>query len=256
MEKQNYITVNGASIFYSVYGSGKPVILLHGGRSTGNIAFEKLIPILEDKFMVYVPDARGHGRSSNPAGFLSYRQMAEDYIAFIKELHIEKPTIIGWSDGGQVILEMILIDSTVAKFITYGTLATATQEFLDHMKFLLPALEESTSDEWYVKIWGDYIEIMKKEFGYVYGEEYYKEYFRQMVKMWLDADAYPGSKLDGKSADLIIVHGDRDQAVPLEQAFNIYKMVKDSQLLVIPNANHLIPLYDAKRFYYYIQEFL
>ena len=253
--QENYIKINDVNMFFTMYGSGSPLILLHGGGQTGNISFSKLIPLLAEKFTVYVPDARGHGKSDNPQGFLSYEQMANDYIVMIHQLELKNPTIIGYSDGGQIILEMILKEPDIGRFITYGVYASTASDYSKQWEKYKPAIDKTADEQWYKNILGKFFDITKKEFSYVYGDDYYKEYFSQACKMWADETGYPRDKLKGKSAKLRIVHGDRDGII-VERAVEIYRMVEGSELCVIPNANHYLPTTDPNRFYNYIKDYL
>ena len=100
-----YVKANGVNIYYEEYGSGEPLVLLHGGMGASN-DFEHLIPAFSKQFRVITPDSREHGRTDNPSGNFSYRLMADDVAAFINALNLSQPSICGWSDGGQIALEL------------------------------------------------------------------------------------------------------------------------------------------------------
>lgn len=91
------ISVNGLELFYEKSGAGKPIILLHG-NSEDHTKFDSLAEKLALKYTVYALDSRGHGQSSK-ADTISYKDMMEDVAAFINELGIEKPILLGSSDG-------------------------------------------------------------------------------------------------------------------------------------------------------------
>ncbi len=57
-------------------------------------------------FRVIMPDSRGHGLTNNPQGTFSYDLMTEDMAAFVKALKLEKPLVMGYSDGGMVVLKL------------------------------------------------------------------------------------------------------------------------------------------------------
>ena len=100
------VEVNGATLYYKEHGDGAPLILIHGGLSTSS-QWEPLVPeLVADGFRVITPDSRGHGRSTNPAEELSYALIADDVAALIAALGLQRPVVGGWSDGGQVTLEL------------------------------------------------------------------------------------------------------------------------------------------------------
>lgn len=97
--------VNGATVYYHERGAGPPVVLVHAGLMSSAM-WEPVLPDLGDGFRVITPDSRGHGRSSNPDGMLSYAQLADDVAALITALGLIRPVVGGYSDGGQVALEL------------------------------------------------------------------------------------------------------------------------------------------------------
>jgi len=94
------VKINNININYEVYGHGDPIILLHGNGENHEI-FDKLIEKLKHNYTVYALDSRCHGKSEDTPS-ISYNLMADDTIAFIKELHIQSPIFYGFSDGGIV----------------------------------------------------------------------------------------------------------------------------------------------------------
>ena len=96
---QGYIENQGARIWYSTYGFGSPVILLHGGLGhSGNWGYQ--VPALvENGYRAVLIDSRGHGRSTRDAQPFSYELMASDVLAVMDTLPLEKAALVGWSDG-------------------------------------------------------------------------------------------------------------------------------------------------------------
>src|SRR5580698_3918049 len=96
---QGFVDHDGARIAYSTYGTGTPVILLHGGLGhSGNWAWQ--VPALVDSgYRAVLIDSRGHGRSTRDARPYSYELMASDVLAVMDVLQLEKAAIVGWSDG-------------------------------------------------------------------------------------------------------------------------------------------------------------
>lgn len=113
------IKVNNINLYYEEYGSGQPIILLHGNQETHEI-FDKLIYKLKNNYKVYAIDSRCHGKSENSKD-ISYNLMCDDIIQFIKTLNIEKPILYGFSDGGIIgILIAIKEPNLLSKLIVSG----------------------------------------------------------------------------------------------------------------------------------------
>lgn len=90
---------DGAKLWFASFGEGPAVMLLHGGMGNAN-NFGHQVPALVDAgYQVVVMDTRGHGRSSWDGGAFSYVRLAEDALAVLDRLGIERAAIVGWSDG-------------------------------------------------------------------------------------------------------------------------------------------------------------
>ena len=92
------IAVNGVELHYEVIGSGEPLIMVHG-NSEDHTIFNEAAQVLKDHYTCYLVDTRSHGKSSKVKR-LHYRDMAEDYMEFIKALGLKNVTFFGFSDGG------------------------------------------------------------------------------------------------------------------------------------------------------------
>ena len=90
---------DGARIWYSTYGVGAPVVLLHGGLGhSGNWGYQ--VPaLIENGYRAVVIDSRGHGRSTRDEQPYSYDLMASDVLAVMNALHLDRVVLVGWSDG-------------------------------------------------------------------------------------------------------------------------------------------------------------
>ena len=94
-----YIEPNGLKVYYEVYGEGEPLLLIHGGTVTSR-SWASHLPAVTGHFRVFTPDSRGHGRTNKPMGELDYRVMADDVAALIGALGLQRPLVLGYSDGG------------------------------------------------------------------------------------------------------------------------------------------------------------
>ena len=96
-----YADVNGVHLYYERRGTGRPLILLHGGLGSGEM-FAPILPILAQHHEVILPDLQGHGRTADIDRPLDHRLMADDIAALIDQLGLDKPDLVGYSLGGGV----------------------------------------------------------------------------------------------------------------------------------------------------------
>ena len=96
-----YAPVNGIRLYYETYGTGEPLLLLHGNNSS-IAAFDRQIPELAKKYQVIALDSRGQGNSSADSTRLTYELFADDTAAFLDFLGVDSANVLGWSDGGNI----------------------------------------------------------------------------------------------------------------------------------------------------------
>src|SRR5438128_12035682 len=96
-----YAEVNGINLYYETHGSGRPLILLHGGLGSGEM-FGPVLPLLAERHQVIAVDLQGHGRTADIDRPIDVRLMAGDIAALIGHLELASPDVVGYSLGGGV----------------------------------------------------------------------------------------------------------------------------------------------------------
>ncbi len=94
-----YYNLRGINMYAEVYGSGKPLLLIHGNGGSIN-AFAENISYFSKKYKVIAVDSRAHGKTIDNQDSLSFEMMADDFAALLDTMHIDSVYVIGWSDGG------------------------------------------------------------------------------------------------------------------------------------------------------------
>lgn len=102
-----YANINGVHIWYETYGSGHPVLVLHGGTGSLEDMREQIRALAATRLVIAV-DSRGHGKSSDSDAPLSYPLMADDMLALLDLLNIRQTDVVGWSDGGIIGLDLAM----------------------------------------------------------------------------------------------------------------------------------------------------
>lgn len=99
-----YAPVNGINLYYEIHGTGKPLIMLHGGFGTFEM-FAALSSALAESHQVIGVDLYGHGRTALTDRSIDFEQMADDIAGLIQHLELEKADLFGYSLGGTVALQ-------------------------------------------------------------------------------------------------------------------------------------------------------
>jgi len=99
-----YADVNGLHLYYETHGTGRPLILIHGGLGSGEMFGPTIPALVAAGYQVIAPDLQGHGRTADIDRPIDVRLMADDIAALIRHLGLEQVDVVGYSLGGGVAL--------------------------------------------------------------------------------------------------------------------------------------------------------
>jgi pimeloyl-ACP methyl ester carboxylesterase len=100
-----YAEVNAINLYFETHGTGRPLILLHGGLGSGEM-FGPVLTALAERHQVIAVDLQGHGRTADIDRPIDIRLIAGDIAALIEHLGLDKPDVVGYSLGGGVALHI------------------------------------------------------------------------------------------------------------------------------------------------------
>jgi pimeloyl-ACP methyl ester carboxylesterase len=232
------IEVNGAALYCEEHGDGAPLILIHGGLSSSS-DWAPVVPELAEWFRVIAPDSRGHGRSENPREKLSYALIADDIAALIAALGLRRPVVGGWSDGGQVALELGVRHPGAAGALIVGA---AYPDFevgglREAHRSLLGADERGVSDTAHLDAeLGEFAEEIKAL--HAGGAEHWEALVRESASMWLDYEGLRPDEVGAIQAPVLVLAGDRDELISLDLAVSLYRTLPNAELAVCPQVSH------------------
>ena len=231
-----YVDINDIKVYYEVYGEGEPLLLLHGNSgSIENFIYQ--IPELSKHFKVIAIDSRSQGRTSDSDKAITYALMASDMSELIDKLNLGKVNIVGWSDGGNVGLELAFAHpEKVLKVVTFG--ANYTYE-----NWMAPADSVTLAPD--DPLWIRTSVIMKKYNTTFERLSPNKERIPIIKKKLEDLMTnYPNFTIDQLktiNVPFLIVVGDYD-AINLDQTIALFNNLPKVQLLVVPGASHFVPV--------------
>jgi len=219
-KKSETVSINNKNIYYEVYGQGKPLFLLHG-YTQSSISWKSYIKDYENDYEIYLIDLTGHGKSEPFKQELSISSVAEDLNFLIQYLKLDKINAIGFSFGGDVLYQLALINPSVLEsMITIGAVGTWTindfPEYLEAFTFEnrenFPWLRASHSGDEQIKA------IMDQ----------FKNYTIKLTE----------KELKSIKTNVLIVIGDNDEGMDLEEVIRVKKNLINSNLWILPNVSH------------------
>ncbi|HEY3493295.1 MAG TPA: alpha/beta hydrolase [Polyangiaceae bacterium] len=106
--KTGHAPVNGISMYYEIHGTaaGTPLVLLHGGGSSIDVTYGRIIPYLARERTVIGVDEQGHGKTSDRDAPIRFDTSAEDVAALLGALQIPQADVMGFSNGAEVALRL------------------------------------------------------------------------------------------------------------------------------------------------------
>ncbi|MHC1550148.1 alpha/beta fold hydrolase [Phyllobacterium sp. K27] len=232
----------GASIRYSTYGSGSPVILLHGGLGhSGNWGYQ--VPALVGAgHRVILIDSRGHGRSTRDAKPYTYELMASDVLAVMDHLNVGQAALIGWSDGACTSMVLgIKAPHRVAGVFFFGCNMDPSGT-----KEVRPSL---ALDHCFSRHTKDYAELSPTP-------DRFKEFLAAVGKMMETEPNYDAADLAQVAVPVAIVQSEHDEFIKQEHAEYLAHTIPGAEFILLPGVSHFAPLQRPELFNRTVEQFL
>jgi pimeloyl-ACP methyl ester carboxylesterase len=219
----HYAEVNGLNMYYEIHGSGKPLVLIHGGGSTIESTFGRILPELVKTHQVIAVELQAHGHTRDIDRPLSFEQDADDVAALLEQLHVAKADIMGFSNGGTTALQIAIRHPALVNKLV---LASATYKrdglipgFFDGFKNAKLDMMPQPLKEAYLKANPDTngLEVM-----------FHRDVARMSGFRDISDDA-----IRSIQAPALVLNGDQDVVLP-EHALALSRTLPHAQLAVLP----------------------
>jgi len=234
MSDGRYIDLNGLNTYYEVHGNSEPLLLMHGGFCTVE-TFARQTPDFAAKYQVIVPERRGHGRTPDVEGPITYEAMADDTIELLKGLGISSAHLVGYSDGGNTALIVALKrPDLVRKMVCMG----ANFHYNGMAPVAVEVMAHATPDSFYPWLVNKYKEVSPD------GPDHLPIVFEKIMRMWREEPALSPQDLSQIQAETLVLVGDRDW-VATEHTVQMYESIPNAQLCIVPGATHGAPFEKA-----------
>jgi pimeloyl-ACP methyl ester carboxylesterase len=227
-----YAPVNGLRMYYEIHGRADrtqcPLVLLHGGGDTIETSFGHVLPLLARKRQIIAFEQQGYGHTADiadrPFGF---EQSADDTAVLLKHLRVAQADLLGFSNGGTIALQVtIRHPGVVRKLVVVSTFVGRSggdPAFWESMKN--PRLEMMPAElrEAYVKV--------------APHPENLQSFFDKGARRMRDFKDIPVQAIRAIGAPTLVICGDSDVVRP-EQAVELFRLLPQAQLAVLPGTDH------------------
>jgi len=221
-----YAAVNGLNMYYEIMGTGRPLVLLHGGMATLDYSFSSVRPWFAKKWLTIAIEQQGHGHTADIDRPLTYEQMADDTAALLGRLQVRKADFLGWSDGGNVALAIaIRHPELVRKLVISGANYTVGGQYPEVVQRIrdaqVAALLPPAADTGPAWLDGDNWPAL----------------VAKLKKLWLEFGGFKAEDLQKIEAPVLIMIGDADAVRP-EHAVQMFRLLPHAQLAILPGTGH------------------
>jgi pimeloyl-ACP methyl ester carboxylesterase len=224
--ESGYSVVNGLKMYFEIHGEGKPLVLIHGGGSTIQTSFGRILPSLSANRKVIAVELQAHGHTNDRNLPLSFEQDADDVSTLLRNLKIKHADFFGFSNGGNTALQIAIrhpeiVDRVIVGSAFYKRSGVYDQfwEFMNHAT--LEQMPQPYKDA-YAAVAPDPDNI----------QSMHDKCVRRMVefKDWKDSD------IQSISAPTLLIVGDEDMVRP-EHAVEMYRLIPHCKLAILPGGH-------------------
>lgn len=226
ISQNGYSEVNGIKMYYEIYGQGKPLVLIHGGGSTIQTTFGRVIPMLAKHRRIIAVELQAHGRTSDREKDVSFEQDADDVATLLKNLNIDKADFFGFSNGGTTTMQIAIRHPEIVDKTILGSALCKRNgvpaQFWDFMKQAqLANMPEQLKEA--------YIQVAPNPNGLQIMHD-------KDAKRMVNFRDIPDEQIKSIKAPTLIIIGDQDIIKP-EHALEMRRQIANSELAIIPGVH-------------------
>jgi pimeloyl-ACP methyl ester carboxylesterase len=219
-----YVQLGDVRSWYERYGDGEALVLLHpGGAGVDARALGPNVGALAERFRVYTPERRGHGRTPDVEGPISLDAMAQDTVAFIEHVVGEPAHLVGTSDGAIV-----------------GLLAALRRpDLVRRLVFVAGVFHRDGWEPQAIDPDNEPPEFLRRLYGELSpdGIDHYPAIVAKLAEMHQNEPTLTAHELGALRSRTLVMVGDDDE-VTLEHAIDMYRAIPDAELAVVPGTSH------------------
>jgi pimeloyl-ACP methyl ester carboxylesterase len=236
-----YAPVNGLSMYYEIYGEGRPLILLHGAYMTID-TMGPVLPGLAATRQVIAIEQQAHGHTADIDRSITYERMADDTAALLAHLGVESADVVGYSMGGGIALQLAIRHPAVVRKLVVASASHSS----DGMHEVALEMFPSITPELFA---GSPIEAAYLRTAP--NPDDFPTLVEKLKQLDTTPFAWPDEDIRGIAAPTMIVLGDSD-GVRLEHAIELFRLLgggvmgdlqgmPSCQLAVLPGTAHFVP---------------
>lgn len=221
--EKGYKHVNGIQMYYEIYGTGKPLVLIHGGGSSLLFDFKEVISRLKDRFQLIGIDLQNHGMTEHRDIPETFEQDAHDVAALLKALAIERASFWGFSNGGNTVMQIAYHYADVAEQLIVASSFYKRKGMVDGF---FESMEDATLESMPESLKINFLNI-NPDFSKL------ENLFDKDSKRMQTFEDWDDRILSSIECPVLLISGDKDVMTP-EHAVEMWRLIPNSQLMILP----------------------
>ncbi len=243
------ISLNDIEIYYEIHGEGFPIVMIQGLSANTDWWTKELLESLGEDFKLIIFDNRGAGKTQNIDRNFSIKMLADDTLALMDALKINRFHVFGVSMGGMIAQELVInYPKKVEKLILGCTHCGGSKQILPSQEviYILNRDHKKITPE---KLIDGTIPLLFTEDFIKNDPEFIESYRQKLLKSPMSSKSFHRQinaisrvnnylKLENITCPTLIIHGKKDVLVPYENAEILNKRIKNSKLFLLDKAAH------------------
>lgn len=226
--ESGHAPVNGIDMYYEVHGrkDGVPLVLLHGGGSTIDLTFGRVLPLFASRRRLIAVEEQGHGRTSDRNAPVAFESSADDVAALLRHLKVDTADIFGFSNGASVALQIAIRHPQLVRKLVFASSITkrdgAQPQFWEFMKQAEFSNMPQPLKDAFLRVNPDPQKLQTM-------------HDKDAARMQSFKDV-PDDMVRSVRAPTLIVLGDQDIVKP-EHAIELTRLISGARLLILPGGH-------------------
>jgi len=223
---KQYSVVNGINMYYEIHGQGKPLVLIHGGGSTIETSFGRIIPLLSPSWQLICVELQAHGRTEDRSTAISFKQDADDVAQLIRNLGYEKVDVFGFSNGANTALQMAIRHAELCgKIIAGSPLLKKDGTFPQFWEFMKNGTFEQMPQAY------------KDAFLAVNPDvEKLQNMYQKCADRMINFEEFSDEEIKAIQVPVLLINGENDVATTAHVSA-MSKLITDCQLEIVPGGH-------------------
>ncbi|MCE7064987.1 alpha/beta fold hydrolase [Dyadobacter sp. CY326] len=224
--KGQYAAVNGLQLYYEIYGSGFPLVLLHGGGSTIASNYGRILPELAKSNQVIALELQAHGHTLDIAREMTFEQDADDVAALLNLLQIKEANIMGFSNGGTTAIQVAIRHPQLVRKLVLASALTRRDGIISGF---FEGMQHASIDNMPQPLKDAYLKANPS------AEGLHAMFLRDSKRM-IDFKDIPDELAKKITAPALIMSGDKD-VILVEHSLTLSRLIPNAQLAILPGGH-------------------